>query len=329
MPGCRPAAPPPRPQPALVVSDIVSAGSIVGEAMSKSVPDVFSHDVLVKAHSSILARLQSLAGKSTHDSHLGSPNPKARRGKGGTGLMRPVEFEGTSFSPTGAPPVRVDTPEHEHARLQAKQLHLQDLMVHHQNAGHHPDHPDVKQHAEMLDTVTKKIKNLEAAGHASSREHHEDWLSHLVANPKSEHAGGNTDAALSAHFAMLRPGRQQQRKEMGVSTVRRHVPRTKEVPATRITASPTSEKETRAMPKPGAPTRSTSTGGPQLAMMRSMMAILDMAKSKGKKSDDWISNKIRLLMHEGKPQDQAIAIAYSMAGRSRVKKSRPKLIVNV
>lgn len=43
------------------------------------------------------------------------------------------------------------------------------------------------------------------------------------------------------------------------------------------------------------------------------------------KSDDWISNKIRILMHEGKPQDQAIAIAYSMAGRSRkdnkVKKS--------
>lgn len=51
--------------------------------------------------------------------------------------------------------------------------------------------------------------------------------------------------------------------------------------------------------------------------------LLSKAKD-GTKSDEWISNKIRYLVkEEGKPQDQAIAIAYSMAGRSRkgVKKS--------
>jgi len=39
-----------------------------------------------------------------------------------------------------------------------------------------------------------------------------------------------------------------------------------------------------------------------------------VSKAKGK---EWISEKIRLLMHEGKPQDQAIAIAHSMAGRGK------------
>lgn len=45
----------------------------------------------------------------------------------------------------------------------------------------------------------------------------------------------------------------------------------------------------------------------------------------GKKSDDWISRKIsHLVKVEGKPQDQAVAIAYSMAGRSRKKKKVKK-----
>lgn len=39
------------------------------------------------------------------------------------------------------------------------------------------------------------------------------------------------------------------------------------------------------------------------------------------KSDDWISDKISLLVREGKPQDQAIAIAHSMAGRKKIAKS--------
>jgi len=49
------------------------------------------------------------------------------------------------------------------------------------------------------------------------------------------------------------------------------------------------------------------------------------------KSNKWISDKIRLLRHEGKPQDQAVAIAHNMAGRSRDKAEksiplRPDLI---
>lgn len=38
------------------------------------------------------------------------------------------------------------------------------------------------------------------------------------------------------------------------------------------------------------------------------------------KSKKWISNKIRLLVQEGKPQQQAVAIAHSMAGKKRRKK---------
>jgi len=35
------------------------------------------------------------------------------------------------------------------------------------------------------------------------------------------------------------------------------------------------------------------------------------------KSDEWISERISELMHHGKEQDQAVAIAFSEAGRSR------------
>lgn len=36
----------------------------------------------------------------------------------------------------------------------------------------------------------------------------------------------------------------------------------------------------------------------------------------------WISAKIKKLMDEGKPQQQAIAIAFGMAGRARKKSKR-------
>ena len=41
-------------------------------------------------------------------------------------------------------------------------------------------------------------------------------------------------------------------------------------------------------------------------------------------SDETISENIRRLMREGYPQDQAIAIAYRNAGRSRKKKGKSK-----
>lgn len=54
-----------------------------------------------------------------------------------------------------------------------------------------------------------------------------------------------------------------------------------------------------------------------------MGSMLEKAKKGAPKSDEWISNKIsHLVKKEGKPQDQAIAIAYSMAGRSRGKVSK-------
>lgn len=37
------------------------------------------------------------------------------------------------------------------------------------------------------------------------------------------------------------------------------------------------------------------------------------------KSKKWVSDKIRKLLKEGKPRDQAVATALSMAGRARKK----------
>lgn len=42
-----------------------------------------------------------------------------------------------------------------------------------------------------------------------------------------------------------------------------------------------------------------------------------------KKSDAWVSAKIQKLRHEGYPEKQSVAIAFSMAGRpKRTKKDR-------
>jgi hypothetical protein len=42
------------------------------------------------------------------------------------------------------------------------------------------------------------------------------------------------------------------------------------------------------------------------------------------RSKKWVSNKIRKLRREGKPQKQAVAQALSMAGRSRRSRRRKK-----
>ena len=68
----------------------------------------------------------------------------------------------------------------------------------------------------------------------------------------------------------------------------------------------------------------TDLGSHDRNLERSMLdSLIDLSKAKDKKSDKWISGKIRTLRHEGKPHKQSIAIAFNMAGRSRkqIKKS--------
>jgi len=60
----------------------------------------------------------------------------------------------------------------------------------------------------------------------------------------------------------------------------------------------------------------------EAAGLKRSLWLLGELLSKAGKDDAWVSGKIQLLMHEGKPQDQAIAIAYSMAGRSRKEKKK-------
>jgi hypothetical protein len=61
-------------------------------------------------------------------------------------------------------------------------------------------------------------------------------------------------------------------------------------------------------------------GGKEQAGLKRSLEILGELLSKAGKSDDWISDKISYLVkEEGEPQDQAVAIAHNMAGRSRKK----------
>jgi hypothetical protein len=285
MPGCRPPAPAPPPQPALVIR----------ETMEKSMD-------LLEIHKSLM--------------------------KGPFPISEPSKVPDVS------------TPKHEHARLQAKKIYLQEKLAQHQAAGHHPDHPEVTQRRNAMGVVDSKLKDLEAAGHASDPSHHSDWMHYLSKNPGGRFTPEHVNTGLSAHLSALGGAKTQAaRRSMGIApgmgSQATKQPLKEKVSATDPTVLNTAVAPVTGQTKAEVPSARPepkqkwgSTGGPQLSLMRAMIELLDMVKSKEKKSDDWISDKIRLLMHEGKPQDQAIAIAYSMAGRSRVKKSNPPLIIS-
>lgn len=211
----------------------------------------------------------------------------------------------------------VSTPQHEHARLQAKKVYLEERLAGHRNAGHPESHPQVHQRQHALANVNEKIKNYEAAGIKSGPEHHDDWMKYYAANPGKRFSEEHVSAGLSAHLGHL--GGSEVRKQR--AQIAGH-----EGPM-KIETETAPHDVAHAMKKrpPAHEILSQLRSQQNLAAIKSM---INMLKGEGKKSDSWISNKIRLLMHEGKPQDQAIAIAYSMAGRSRVKKSNPLLIVS-
>jgi hypothetical protein len=223
----------------------------------------------------------------------------------------------------------VSTPQHDHARLQAKKVYLTERLAGHKNAKIPDNHPEVVQHQEALGSVETKLKDYESQGIKSGPQHHDDWMKHYMRNPEGKHSEEHVSAGLSAHTGFLGgPEVQKQRQqiagpktattstEMAIGKVQMQAK--KRPPLHEAMAQ--LQEESRVQEKRIAQ-KGIRSGSEDALLM------LSFVKGDEKKGDDWISNKIRLLMHEGKPQDQAIAIAYSMAGRAR--KSQPSLFLSV
>lgn len=330
--------------------------------------------------------------------------------KAGTqGGLTPSGNQGFSMHVKEDKPIDVSTPQHEHARLQAKQMYLQDKMKEHKAMGRGPDHPETQRHASALSSTTSALQNMEKQGIKSTEQHHDDWISH---HAKSDHSFAPT--AMNAHLQQSRlvsaesdrknptptsakgpegkeraqfyrqgakhiaaqgkperdaslagspglvaaPGadtasqRAAFKPTQGTAATKVSSPgavkptstvhtgaekvsspaateKTAKLPATQVQGTPTTATSVTKI-EPSSLPKTTAQRSPQGGQMafnfaRSMLDGM-MHKAAGKKGDDWISDKISLLVREGKPQKQAVAIAYSMAGRT--KKSDPGLYVS-
>jgi hypothetical protein len=250
------------------------------------------------------------------------------------------------------PPIDVSTPQHEHARLVAKRQYLVDKLDAHKRAMHPEDHPDVVHRNKVLGQVSRNIDHLEGQGITSGTQHHSDWMHHYSRIPEDQAESMHPEeinTALHAHMgALAGPKAKEMRRDVagthsGGSTTVPHTSlplgqykrlggdvqayREAATKKTSMTGAAQKEKDivgtagtavTRQSASVSAPRPENLTvrSKPMEAAAKSLPLFVDLSKSK---SDDWISNKISLLMHEGKPQDQAIAIAYNMAGRSKKK----------
>jgi len=221
----------------------------------------------------------------------------------------------------------VSSPEHKHARLQAMKVHLTEKLNGHQASGHDATHPDVQRRINLLADTNRKIQHLEGLGITSGPDHHYDMMMHYARNPKS-YSEPHVSAALSAHIGVLGgKATQEARAPWKIGT--------EEGGPTYQVATPMAERQLeqsdrlKGSKKPMSDlltqARQSQIVDPHGATFARSILEGMMRKSK---SDQWVSDKIRLLMHEGKPQDQAIAIAYSMAGRSK-KKAKKSLYVTV
>lgn len=229
----------------------------------------------------------------------------------------------------------VSTPQHDHARLQAKRIYLTERLAGHQNAGHSPNHPDVQQRQQALESVETKLKNYEAAGIRSTPDHHDDWLHHYSKNPQG-HSEAHVSAGISAHIGHLGGERAQaERKKMAGPSGSMGLEVHPDAPHSTHDAfkKPSSIDAMISQARSSTPSMGSSPQKETVSLKKPVsrpegtgVTVRSPGVSKSK-SDDWIGEKIRILMHEGKPQKQAIAIAYSMAGRA--KKSQPPLMLSV
>lgn len=311
MPGCRPAPAPTPPQPALIIVEPPMEKAV------KAVDGILSEPFLRQWEAGVKSFALYKAIR-RHVEYLHKADPAIA-----------VSEE----HPHGPD---VSTPHHDHARLQAKRVYLTERLAGHRNAGHSPDHPDVQKRQQALGTVEEKLKNYEAAGIQSGPEHHEDWLHHYSKNPAG-HSEEHVSAGMSAHIGHLGGEKvQKERQKMsgpsGSMGLKVHPDAPHEThqamsrkPGSTALGTLGSSAHTPGSKPVGGEAGTRVMRAPQA--QKSAPLFLAFAKGEDKKGDDWISNKISLLMHEGKPQKQAIAIAYSMAGRAR--KSQPALFLSV
>jgi len=306
------------PQPVLVVSIL--------DTLSKADVELF---IAVRQHVDCLSK--ALKGKEAAEAWEKFEAPK-RKGEMPTGLHQIAKFSKQWQGPKGnAPTVRhadINTPEHDHARLVAKRIYLQDKIQGHANAGHESSHPMLQHRQRVLGQVEDKLQSYAKRGVSSGPQHHKDWTMHYTSNPHGSHSDDHISIGTTYHNRAQNPTPSPQQKELyqktaspeqtGAKVEESHIDVTGKfspIPhpheaATGVAPIGSTSAGT-ALAKP------VSTTGPKGT---EVVKTPHVAKS----TDKWISDKISLLVREGKPQKQAIAIALDMAGRA--KKSVPLLL---
>lgn len=315
----RPALPEPlrASQPALVVA--------IPHLLSKADVELYK---ALRGHVEWLNK--ALEGRRAAEAWEAFEAPK-RKGEAPTGLYERTKFWSKWEGPLEDDPVAherymdVSTPEHDHARLMAKRSYLMDKIQGHLNAGHSADHPVFQQRRKVLGQVSQKLRSYANRGISSTAEHHSDWQKHYARNFAGKYSPEHTDTGVTYHgrAANVRPTPEQRElhQKMAVpgpmhAPVETHLSTPKEFHISPL-FGPTKEASPGVMPKVQGATTAIAKKPPEVGPRGAAVMQTPHVEKGERKSDNWISNKIRLLVHEGKPQDQAIATAYSMAGRAR------------
>lgn len=312
------------PQPALVL--------VEPQILSKADIELFK---AIREHVDCLNK--ALSGKQAAEAWEKFEAPK-HEGSMPTGLHQMAKFsrqwEGPQHVAVRSGHVDVSSPEHDHARLVAKRAYLHDKIQGHANAGHDWSHPMLQHRQRVLSQVEDKLKSYADRGVKSGPDHHKDWVVHY-SGPQHGHSDEHASTGTTYHTRVQNPTPSEQQKELwtktaspgtgGAKTDESHVdvtgafsPQTHphEAKTGKMSAQEISTMKKVAQPPARGPKGTAVVSTPHVSKGNDPLFVKGDTKG-----DKWISDKISLLVREGKPQKQAVAIAFDMAGRAR--KSAP------
>jgi hypothetical protein len=264
---------------------------------SKLCPDC--HERLTKRTTLASGRgLTPEAAKTQAQAQLQEKVAKWSEAKGKAGLKRSLEFLGELLSKG----------KHLHPHFD-NQIASHDRMATH--------------FGELARHQSKKSESMRNSPHPWEQKAAASQQVASMASTATEHAHRSAADSYRAHKKLEKVS-PNQLKDLGKQSARAH-----EMSATiprRYRSGPVGQQAARAQEETFVATGKES---PSRALKQPRLSPTMDKSAGGKKSDDWISDKISYLMkEEGKPQNQAIAIAYSMAGRSR-KKMKKSLFLDI